>query len=127
MPRFKNVRRISKITNSCIISASGEFSDFQQIEKLLHDEMLLFILLIFFHSPKLKISKKKKNLNRDEDFCEDDKITLTAKEIFELLTRIMYNKRTQMNPLFNTVCVAGVDIVGNRLFLFFLICMIKKF
>ena len=38
----------------------------------------------------------------------DDKAKLTADEIHSYVTRIMYQKRSKMNPLWNNVLVAGV-------------------
>jgi len=38
----------------------------------------------------------------------DDNAKLSASEIHSYLTRVMYNKRNKMNPLWNTLLVAGV-------------------
>lgn len=40
MARFRQLSRLHRVTDSCIIGATGEYSDFQQI-KLLLDKMTL--------------------------------------------------------------------------------------
>merc|ERR1719478_785086 len=60
----------------------GEISDFQHIMTFL-DELVT------------------------SDFCYDDGITLTPPEIFSYLCRVMYNRRTKMDPYWNSLLVAG--------------------
>ncbi len=68
-------QRPSAQVNDCtIIGASGELSDFQYILKLLEELT-------------------------DEDFCMDDGLTLTPKEVHSYLCRVLYNRRNKCVPL----------------------------
>ena len=71
--RYKSVQRILEVNRRCIVGASGEISDFQQIQKFLEE------------------------LNMD-DFTADDGIELTPREVHAYLTRVMYNRRNKCAP-----------------------------
>ncbi|ETO20829.1 hypothetical protein RFI_16378 [Reticulomyxa filosa] len=43
-----------------------------------------------------------------ENFCENDGIALRAPDIHSYLTRICYNRRSRMDPLYNQFVIAGV-------------------
>jgi len=82
--RYKSVQRILRVNDTTIVGASGEISDFQYISNLL-DELMT------------------------QDFCYDDGCTMTPKEVHAYLCRVMYNRRNKMDPLWNSLVVAGVD------------------
>lgn len=84
LARYTSIDRIHKVNENCIVGASGEYSDFQFIQKFLGDHVM-------------------------EDFCEDDGSVLNAKEIHSLLARVLYNRRTNINPLWNQLCVGGFE------------------
>jgi ribosomal protein S15P/S13E len=67
------VDRIFRINKKCVVGASGEISDFQQIQKYL-DELTM------------------------DDFTAQDGIELTPKEVHSYLTRVMYNRRNKCAP-----------------------------
>ena len=46
---------------------------------------------------------------REEDFCLDDGRTHSPKEIYSYLGRVLYNRRSKMDPLWNTLVVAGFE------------------
>jgi len=99
MARFKDINRIIKVGKYTLIGGTGEYSDFQYIEDLL-DEMTT------------------------EEYCLDDGATLNPKEIYNYLTRVMYNRRNKFDPLYNQLVIAGfrdgksflgqVDLVGTQ-------------
>jgi 20S proteasome subunit beta 7 len=82
--RYKSVQRVFKVNETTIVGASGEISDFQYISNLLEE-----------------LTTK--------DFCYDDGVTLSPKEIHAYLCRVLYNRRNKMDPLWNSLVVAGVD------------------
>lgn len=68
--RYKNMNKILRVNDKVIIAASGEISDLDFIGRLLHDFTM-------------------------EDYCHDDDIELGPKEVYSLLCRILYNRRTK--------------------------------
>lgn len=88
LARYSDVQRLQPINKSTLIGASGEYSDFQFIQKFL-GEMVT------------------------EDFCEDDGSDLNAREVHSVLARILYNRRSKMNPLWNQLIVGGVQEEGE--------------
>lgn len=87
--RYKSMDRIVKVNNQSILAAGGEISDFQYIQRLL-DEITV------------------------EDYCVDDGITLQPTELYSYLTRLMYNRRSKMDPLWNSLVVGGVNADGSK-------------
>jgi 20S proteasome subunit beta 7 len=82
LARFTDVRRLHKVNATTVIGAGGEYSDFQYIQNLL--QMLTI-----------------------EDFNWDDGSRLTPKEIHNYLSRVLYNRRSKINPLWNQILTAG--------------------
>jgi len=82
MARFTNLKRLHEVNNTCMIAASGEWSDFQYISKLLQE---------------LSIT----------DVEEDDGHTLNACQVTSYLSRVLYNRRSKVNPLWNQLAVGG--------------------
>ncbi len=82
LARFLDVERVVKANASTLVGADGEISDFQQIQKILKEL-------------------------EDEDRCVADGITHSPREVWSCLTRIMYHRRSKMEPLWNNLVVAG--------------------
>lgn len=76
LARYKDVRRIQKVGEHCLIGASGEMSDFQSLQEM----------LVNMHQ---------------EDVNSDDGYTKTPSEYFHYLRAIMYQRRNKFNPLWN--------------------------
>jgi len=89
---FKSIERIKAINNQTIIGASGEYSDFQYIQRIL-----------------TKLTT--------DDFAAADGAQLNASEIHSYLSRVMYNRRSKVDPLWNSVITAGFDLKKNESFL----------
>jgi len=85
MARYTDVRRIAEINKHCMLGAGGEFSDFQFISGKLLAELT------------------------EDDYNEDDGSELSAREIYSFLTRVLYNRRSKVNPLWNQLVVGGFD------------------
>lgn len=84
--RFNNIERIVKVGKETVVGVSGDISDFQQIQRMLDD---------------LEIS--------EEVYDNDGGHNLRAPNVHEYLTRVLYNRRSKMDPLWNAVVVAGFN------------------
>lgn len=85
MARFKNIERLITVGKHTIVGIGGDISDLQYIERLLED------------------------LTIREEYAQDGH-TLRPEHVHEYLSRVMYNRRTKMNPLWNSIIVAGVSL-----------------
>ena len=84
LARFKSINRIRKVNNTTIIGGGGEYSDFQYVNNLL-DSLVT------------------------EDFCQDDGNIAGPQEIYSYVCRVMYHARSNNDPLWNELLVAGVE------------------
>ncbi|KAF9953384.1 Proteasome subunit beta type-7, partial [Modicella reniformis] len=83
LARFRNIERLHKVADFTVLGATGDLSDYQYIQHLLDSQMI-------------------------KEYSADDGHTLATPNIYEYLWRIMYNRRTKMNPLWNTFVLGGV-------------------
>ncbi|GMM48030.1 proteasome core particle subunit beta 7 [Pichia kluyveri] len=82
--KLEDLKRIIQVGDDAVVGISGDISDFQYLERLLDDLQI-------------------------EDAYDMDQEHLKANHLSEYLTRVMYNRRTKMNPLWNAIIVAGFD------------------
>lgn len=68
--RYKSFERLARVNDAAVLGAGGELSDFQYIQTLL-DELAT------------------------EDYCADDGIQLTPREVYAYLSRVLYNRRNK--------------------------------
>ncbi|KAF3992147.1 hypothetical protein FT663_01282 [Candidozyma haemuli var. vulneris] len=84
--RFSNLERLIRVGEETIVGISGDISDLQHIERLLHQ------------------------LETDEEVYDSDGgHKLRAPHVHEYLTRLLYNRRSKMDPLWNAIIVAGFN------------------
>lgn len=84
LARFDDQQRIFKVGDETIVGVGGDISDLQALERKLE---------------KLEI----------EENYENDGHSLRARHVYSYLSRVMYNRRSKMDPLWNAVLVAGVE------------------
>ncbi|KAF9330325.1 Proteasome subunit beta type-7 [Podila minutissima] len=84
LARFRDIERLHKVTDFTVLGASGDMSDFQYVKHLLDSQMI-------------------------KEYNADDGHTLATHNIYEYLWRVMYNRRSKMNPLWNTFVLGGVN------------------
>jgi len=82
LARYKNLERIRKVNDNCIIAGDGEYSDFQHINNWLEELVI-------------------------DDYNEDDGVSMSAKQVHCVLSRVLYNRRSKMDPLWNSLVVGG--------------------
>ncbi|TNN39588.1 Proteasome subunit beta type-4 [Liparis tanakae] len=90
LARFRNVSRLMKVNDNTILGASGDYADYQHLKHII-EQMVI-----------------------DEELLGDGH-RCGPKALHSWLTRVMYNRRSKMNPLWNTVVIGGVD--GGKSFL----------
>ncbi|XP_002124862.2 proteasome subunit beta type-4-like [Ciona intestinalis] len=82
MARFRNVSRVMKVNDSTILSAAGDYADFQfikaEIEQMVIDEEVL-----------------------------NDGFFMSPGAVHSWMTRMLYHRRSKFDPLWNSVTVAG--------------------
>eukprot|EP00933_Yihiella_yeosuensis_P049871 TRINITY_DN4734_c0_g1_i1.p1 TRINITY_DN4734_c0_g1~~TRINITY_DN4734_c0_g1_i1.p1 ORF type:complete len:242 (+),score=52.17 TRINITY_DN4734_c0_g1_i1:104-829(+) len=80
--RYKDVNRMKQVGEYTLLGASGELSDFQYLGDQL-DQLA------------------------DEDWLHEDGCSMGPKEYSSYIGRVMYNRRSKMNPLYNQFLVVG--------------------
>lgn len=95
MSRFTDLRRLVGVGDATLLGASGDISDLQEILHILDEKITA-------------------------DVCCDDGRTINAFEMYNYLCRVMYGRRSKANPLWNSLCVAGMvpsEDGGDKAFL----------
>lgn len=85
--RFKSLDRLYKVNNNIVMTTTGDYADFQYIRELIQQKVISEEIL-------------------------DDSFSLKAFSLHTWLTRLMYNRRSKFDPLWNNVIVAGYDNSG---------------
>jgi 20S proteasome subunit beta 7 len=100
MAKYKDARRLISI-NKTLIGGGGEYSDFQSVTELLKRNAL-------------------EELCTSDSLYEEDNVLGNgeddARQTWNYLRAVMYNRRNKMNPLWNDLVVAGFD-AENECFL----------
>jgi len=84
LARFKDVHRLHQVATTTVLGASGDISDFQSVQHMLRSLMI-------------------------SESIQDDGHTLGTANIYEYLCRLMYSRRSKMNPLWNSFVIGGVQ------------------
>ncbi|KAF6001211.1 hypothetical protein CCYA_CCYA16G4093 [Cyanidiococcus yangmingshanensis] len=97
LARFQRVTRFHQPAAGVVIAGGGEYSDLQQLFRITD------------------------NVYRQE-FCHEDGWELTPRALHQYLSRLLYARRSRLDPLYNTVAVAGkgrflgmVDMYGTAI------------
>ncbi|XP_033098114.1 proteasome subunit beta type-4-like [Anneissia japonica] len=83
LARFRNISRLTTVGNNTALGAAGDYADFQYLKERLEQNIIY-------------------------NECLNDGHSDTPASVFSWLTRVMYYRRSQFNPLWNTVVVGGV-------------------
>ncbi|GKZ00337.1 hypothetical protein MPSEU_000986600 [Mayamaea pseudoterrestris] len=92
MAKSQNAERIKAIGNSFVVGASGEYSDYMKLLRVLEDKHL---------------SETRTGI------IEDGQTEVTAESTWNYLRMLFYSKRNKMNPYWNEVLVAGFGNVKD--------------
>lgn len=93
MKKSKKSTRMAELSKESAIACSGEMADFQELQKILKEK-------------------------REGDEIENDGANfLKPKDYFNYLSRILYQRRMKMDPLWNGSIVGGVRQDNGEIFL----------
>ena len=84
LARFRGLSRVMKINDFTVMSAAGDYADFQYLKQEL-EQMVI-----------------------DEEILNDG-FTMPPSAVHSWVTRILYHRRSKFNPLWNVVTVAGYE------------------
>jgi len=84
LARYRDIPRVMKVNDCTVLGAGGDYADFQFLQSSIEQRVI------------------------DEE-CMDDGFGFTPRSLYSWLTRIMYNRRCKMNPIWNTVIVGGLQ------------------
>jgi len=90
---FKDMNRVIKVNENCIIAASGDLADLQELERIISEQV------------------------REDEVCLENQQCYDAKSLHSWLQCIMYNRRSNQDPFWLTVAVAGKDTNTKKPFL----------
>lgn len=84
LARFEGVSRMACVgnANDTILAAGGEYSDYQYLLKIIEAQAV-------------------------REYAIDDGASMSPSALHHWLTRIMYQRRSKMDPLWNSVLIAG--------------------
>lgn len=91
MAKYKNAERLISVNSKTLIGGGGEYSDFQAITQLLKRNALEDLCTAD------SLYEDEMDGNGEED----------ARQIWNYLRAVMYNRRNKMNPLWNDLVIAG--------------------
>lgn len=89
LARFQDVKRLRTFDDSAVIGFSGDVSDMQYLDRVLN------------------------SLDIKENYSSYGKHTLNAKNLHTYLSKMLYRRRSEFNPLWNHILVAGFDQDGK--------------
>ncbi|EGF79626.1 hypothetical protein BATDEDRAFT_16747 [Batrachochytrium dendrobatidis JAM81] len=82
LAQIRDMKRMTSFGESTVIGASGDMSDWQLIQHMVQDRVIA-------------------------ESAHDDGHQLHPEHIFEYLTRVMYGRRSNTNPLWNSLVIGG--------------------
>jgi len=84
LARFRDCKRVMKVNDATVLGAGGDYADYQFLENLIEQKMI-------------------------DDDCADDGFIMRPNSLYCWLTRILYNRRSKFDPLWNTFVIGGLD------------------
>ncbi|XP_058799138.1 proteasome subunit beta type-4 [Phymastichus coffea] len=90
LAKYRNCERVIKINNNIILGAGGDYADYQYLKSIIEQKIL-------------------------DEQCFDDGFTLKPRSLHCWLTRVMYNRRSSFDPLWNNFIIGGIE--NDQLFL----------
>ncbi|WPH03643.1 proteasome core particle subunit beta 7 [Acrodontium crateriforme] len=95
LARFTDVHRLKPFNKKAVVGFGGDVSDMQYLDRLLNS---------------LDV---KENYSHGHDDAESDKALMSAKNLHTYLSKVMYKRRSDFNPLWNALLVCGLSEDGT--------------
>ncbi|KAI7326678.1 proteasome endopeptidase complex, beta subunit [Hortaea werneckii] len=96
LARFTDVKRLKRFNRKAVVGFGGDVSDMQYIDRLLL-------------SLDVEENYGGASSSPDDDATKDDKSLMGANNLHTYLSKVMYKRRSDFNPLWNALLVAGLD------------------
>ncbi|OAA64341.1 proteasome component [Niveomyces insectorum RCEF 264] len=110
LARFRDTQRLRSFNGTSLVGFSGDVSDMQYLDRLLTDLSI---------SETYNDSTPRAEDDDDDNGDDDDAAStgrrnnaLNAANLHKYLGKLMYNRRSKFNPLWNQLLVAGLDDAG---------------
>ncbi|XP_039747936.1 proteasome subunit beta type-4 [Pararge aegeria] len=84
LARFRDCNRLQKVNDLTLLGAGGDYADYQYLRDIIEQKII-------------------------DEQCIGDGLQLKPKSLHCWLTRVLYNKRSKMDPLWNNYVVAGIQ------------------
>lgn len=95
LARFTDVKRLKPFNRKAVVGFGGDVSDMQYLDRLLNS---------------LDVEENYAvGSARDERTGELEHVLMSAKNLHTYLSKVMYKRRSDFNPLWNALLVAGLD------------------
>ncbi|KAK4898837.1 Proteasome subunit beta type-7 [Elasticomyces elasticus] len=94
LARFTDVKRLKPFNKKAVVGFGGDVSDMQYLDRLLSS---------------LDVQENYGNSGNGGDDEAESRAMMSAKNLHTYLSKVMYKRRTDFNPLWNALLVAGLD------------------
>ncbi|XP_004933282.1 proteasome subunit beta type-4 [Bombyx mandarina] len=84
LARFRDCPRVMKVNDLILLGCGGDYADFQYLKDIIQQKII-------------------------DERCVGDGLQLKPRSLHCWLTRVLYNKRSKMDPLWNSYVVAGIQ------------------
>uniref|UniRef100_A0A6P7G9K1 Proteasome subunit beta n=1 Tax=Diabrotica virgifera virgifera TaxID=50390 RepID=A0A6P7G9K1_DIAVI len=84
LARYRNCPRVIKVNQNIILGAGGDYADFQYVKSFIEQKII------------------------DEE-CIDDGLKMKPKSLYCWLTRVMYQRRSKLDPFWNNLVIGGIQ------------------
>jgi len=101
LARFSDVHRLKRFNEKAVVGIGGDVSDMQYIDRLLNS----LDVEENYSTPLAAHDDGSRN--------RDNSALMSAKNLHTYLGKVLYKRRTDFNPLWNALLVAGLDDKGK--------------
>ncbi|CAG9573656.1 unnamed protein product [Danaus chrysippus] len=84
LARFRDCPRVLKVNDLILLGSGGDYADYQYLKDIIEQKII-------------------------DEQCIGDGLNLKPKSLHCWLTRVLYNKRSKMDPLWSNYIVAGIQ------------------